>query len=437
MINSFDINSQTINAGAVAAVSSDVLTSTTGRLYTLELRNASGDLIAVLDEWISAQWKRTINDPDQLTLVYPGDSWIADYLTNPYEIWLYQGDSRVLMGDYQIITRSDTSGIGHYITIEADGALGKLAREIPASYTVRNATRQLIHERIEDLLALQTSLTPITLGNISSDLAAKSIWGVSWQGQGVYKKVSIKAILDDFVETLGGVMYVANNKLYWTAATSENNEGHIIRLDKNATQISRVQDWRGETAEITYSIGLINLSDQGVAYNFDARMMTIGKPVRLLCASPAIDISAVLTEIDIDLATNSTTASVYVPTLSAEGTAITRPGRRGDVIDYMVRTSRVIDVEDSETPEISVVSDVADLPDSDDGAIGVVASTETIIYIREDGEWIQLVKMYKAADKASLPSVDDGSLGQTTGTNKRGYWRTDGAWVCVTHLEAV
>ena len=368
--------------------------------YTLELRDDDGVLLAVLDEWISATWKRAANDPDQLTLRYPGSAWCAASLVNPNTILLYEGDARTLIAEFVVMARADESGIAHYITVECEGAIGKFARDIVVVHGLYASSPQYADHTIPDILALQTTLPTITAGTIAAafetmDLGQSQYYSVLG---GIYENVSIKAILDDLTRVCGGIMTVSGGALDWAAGTALTNAGHMIRLDNNATSISRKTDWRETDTDkqTTYQVGLINLADQGVAYNFDAALLAIGKPVRVVCASPAIDVDTVVSAIEIDLVTNGTSIAVSVPVATADGTSIIPRGYSGDVIDYIANAGREIEVGGG-------------------GGINV----------------------YTASAKAGLPSAADGSLGITTGTDKRYYARIDDTWICITHLEEI
>ena len=367
--------------------------------YTLELRDDAGVLLAVLDEWISATWKRAANDPDQLTLRYPGSAWCAASLVNPNTILLYEGDARTLIAEFTIMARSDESGIAHYITLECEGAIGKFARDIVTVHRLYAASPQYADHTIPDILAKQTTAPTITTGTIATEFETMEINGTAYYPilGGTYQNVSIKAILDDLTRACGGIMTVSGGALNWAAGTALSDAGHMIRLDNNATSITKKTDWRETDTDkqTTYQVGLINLADQGVQYNFDAAMLAIGKPVRVVCASPPIDVDTVVSAIEIDLATNRASIAVSVPVATDDSTTIIPRGYSGDFIDYIANASREI-------------------------AVGGGGGTN----------------VYTASTKAGLPSAADGSLGITTGTDKRYYVRVDSTWYCVSHLES-
>ena len=367
--------------------------------YTLELRDDAGVLLAVLDEWIAATWKRAANDPDQLTLRYPGPAWCAASLVNPNTILLYEGEARTLVAEFIIMARTDESGNAHYITLECEGAIGKFARDIVTAFSLYSASPQYADNALTALIAEQTTLPTITAGTIAAAFETMDIAQSPYYASlgGIYENVSIKAILDDLTRACGGIMTVSGGTLDWAAGTALTDAGHMIRLDNNATSISRKTDWRetDTTKQTTYQVGLINLADQGVAYNFDAALLAIGKPVRVVCASPAIDVDTVVSAIEIDLATNRASIAVSVPVATDDSTTIIPRGYSGDFIDYIANASREI-------------------------AVGGGGGTN----------------VYTASTKAGLPSAADGSLGITTGTDKRYYVRVDSTWYCVSHLES-
>ena len=366
--------------------------------YTLELRDDAGVLLAVLDEWISATWKRVVNDPDQLTLRYPGSAWCAASMVNPNMILLYEGDARTLVAEFVIMARVDESGIAHYITLECEGLIGKFARDIFVVGGVFYASPQYADNTLRSILSLQNTSPTITVGTVDAEFETMDVrqptYYNKWQPS-IYYNTSVATVLKDCVRVCGGIMTVTGGALNWAAGTALTDEGHMIRLDNNATSITKKTDWRETDTDkqTTYQVGLINLADQGVTYNFDAGLLAIGKPVRVVCLSPVIDVDTVISAIEIDLATNGTSVAVSVPVATADGTSIIPRGYSGDLIDYIANAGREIEVGGG-------------------------------------------TNVYTASTKADLPSAEDGSLGITTGTDKRYYVRIDSAWFSISHLES-
>ena len=58
------------------------------RPYRLEVRDADGVILKVLDKWHTALWEQKVNAPDELTLSYPAQESKASAIDYPNFVWL-------------------------------------------------------------------------------------------------------------------------------------------------------------------------------------------------------------------------------------------------------------------------------------------------------------------------------------------------------------
>ena len=118
--------------------------------------------------------------------------------------------------------------------IEAMDYMGQLGEEIIESYDT-GAEGKPVDDIIDELLALQRKATPVTKGTI----------GVSGTRALSITDQSLLVILLQLQGTVGGFMYVDNDrKLQWPTDIGE-DKGQQIRYRKNLIGITRDIDYGG------------------------------------------------------------------------------------------------------------------------------------------------------------------------------------------------
>jgi hypothetical protein len=203
--------------------------------YRIEVRDASGDLLATVPRWIASDTEERINEPITLSLsIWYGD-FAAQYLVNPNQVWLYRGDGATPEHKCIIYRTRDESTEGEIRTVQAHGLLRKLADETVTEYDTGEDGKQ-VRAIVADLLGFQTLAPTIRAGFIAS----------AYGNETRVLRVEYKTVwqaLDELRTTLGGVFTLTpENRLDWRVSSGV-NIGHVIRIGRNATSVTREMDY--------------------------------------------------------------------------------------------------------------------------------------------------------------------------------------------------
>jgi len=118
--------------------------------------------------------------------------------------------------------------------IETDGLMARLGEEIIESYDT-GSSGKAVEDIVDDLLAFQRKATKITKGTIS-------VTGT--RGLSITNQTILMALLQ-LQESIGGYMYVDNNRaLQWATSIGE-DKGQQVRYRKNLVGITRDIDYGG------------------------------------------------------------------------------------------------------------------------------------------------------------------------------------------------
>lgn len=250
MLNTEALNSTPLNTGAVppSVVVAPTTSSNIGRPWTLEVRTQAGVLLASLPRWRGGKRKAKANEFETINLSIPGDDESIEHLVFPNEVWLYLGEYETCVSKCTIMTREETRSAGHWVSIECEGLLGQLTRELVTTYetpvSVDPETGDITREQatvkniVAGLLnAHQTQTPAIRLGKIDASVGDVLV-AIR------FDNVSILQCLRDLHRICGGYFYVdISRRLCWRRRTGY-DAGHWIRFGHNLTQIQVKTDWR-------------------------------------------------------------------------------------------------------------------------------------------------------------------------------------------------
>lgn len=77
------------------------------RKYTLELRDSSDDLVAILENACQIRYEEATNRAPTLIFDIPTDDSKADNISSAHEIWLKKYDTDTLVGKFRLNKRED------------------------------------------------------------------------------------------------------------------------------------------------------------------------------------------------------------------------------------------------------------------------------------------------------------------------------------------
>ena len=177
----------------------------------------------------------------------------ADYLTFPNELWLYLGDYASVVSKATIVARSEKRAVGHWITVECEGLLGQLSREVVDGFetpTETDADGEIVRTKasvksiVGDLLAqYQTQSPAIGLGKIDASVGDVEV-AIKFDGE------SVLQALRKLHAAAGGYYYVdTSRKLHWRRTTGY-DVGHWIKFGHNLADIEVRTDYRTIQTEL-------------------------------------------------------------------------------------------------------------------------------------------------------------------------------------------
>lgn len=237
--------------------------------YRMEVRNPSGTLLAVVNDWHEADIEERVNEPVELSLSVWYQSPAREHLTFPNQVWLYRSDAVTPTHKTIIYHTVDKSTEGEIRTVTAWGIQRKLADEVIETYTTGEAGAT-IQQIVRDLLGYQLLTPTVSLGTLSTAI------GSAVRVVDVDNK-TIAQVLDELRDTIGGFIYIdAANRLQWRTAIG-NNLGHTIRIGRNATSITRTVDYSEiKTRIIAYGAGVTADTRLAVTVNDSSAQSTYG-----------------------------------------------------------------------------------------------------------------------------------------------------------------
>ncbi|MBA7583641.1 hypothetical protein ES708_25588 [subsurface metagenome] len=200
--------------------------------YVLEIHQAStGDLIAILNNAHGISFSEAINEAPTLKFSLPADDKLAN-ITKANEIWLRNYGDGSLVNRFRLTRKEGKRERGGVLvsTVYADGLINQLAEELVITYDAENLT---ITQIVTALCDLQVLTPRITVGRIDPDVT-RSI--------SVTNNTLLKTLYS-LRDTVGGYIYVDNNRaLQWRTTIGE-DKGQQIRYRKNLKGITQDIDY--------------------------------------------------------------------------------------------------------------------------------------------------------------------------------------------------
>jgi hypothetical protein len=211
--------------------------------FQLKLVNPNGQLIAIIEDWLTGKRSLTLNKPEQLEVTVPIESLNATNLkTFSNQLWLYDNTGAIIekyvLDNYEENSNYDL--VLHYISLLGQLAYGRVSGRIKRD--------QEAYKTIQEILAnYQGSIhTPFYFSKSLSD---------SWlYNQTVTIDITHKNLLDILYTLLGevgGIMYVDPASIYgdrpylvWKAQIPQ-TQPIEIRWNKNMSSIN-VKTFPGE-----------------------------------------------------------------------------------------------------------------------------------------------------------------------------------------------
>lgn len=255
VLNEIGLNFGLLNQGTVppGASSPPDVSSVRLRPYWLEVRDQDGVWLANVLQWRNGQRRAKANEPESLSLEIPGTDDAAAYLSFPNEVWVYLGDYASVVSKCTIVATTVRKGVGHWVTVECEGLLGQLGRELVTSYetpTSVDADGTTVHEKasVRNILGallsqMQTQDPPIGLGKFDASVGDTEV-AIRFDNK------SILQCLRELHAAAGGYYYVdTSRKLQWRR-TSGYDLGHWIKFGHNLREIEVRTDYRTIQTEL-------------------------------------------------------------------------------------------------------------------------------------------------------------------------------------------
>ena len=76
-------------------------TSPSPRLHILEVRNSSGELVAILENAYDLTWEQTLNQPPILMFSIPADDSKVANIVFGNELWLYRWGKKTILEKFR------------------------------------------------------------------------------------------------------------------------------------------------------------------------------------------------------------------------------------------------------------------------------------------------------------------------------------------------
>lgn len=196
--------------------------------YIIEVHDSSGNLVAVLENAHTIQYTEAINTLPTLSFSLPADDTKAANIIKANEIWLMDYETNQVQAKFRLSGRGDGRASTIITTVDADGLIGQLADEqLITAYAPESLT---ITQIVTALLALQVLSPAITLGTIAPTATRSMTFN---PGDTILKA------LYSLRETIGGFIYVDNDRVLQWANSIGEDTGQQVRYQKNLVGITR------------------------------------------------------------------------------------------------------------------------------------------------------------------------------------------------------
>lgn len=202
--------------------------------YLIEVHNSSDELVAILENAHGIAYTQGINEAPTLAFSLPADDDKADYILKANEIWLrnYEEETPSVVAKFRLSRRADGRQPTLITRVEVDGLINQLADEqLITAYAPESQTVTAI---VTALLALQVLSPAITLGTIAPTVSRTMKFN---PGE------TILHCLYRLRDTVGGYIYVDNDRaLQWANSIGE-DKGQQVRYQKNLVGVTRSIDY--------------------------------------------------------------------------------------------------------------------------------------------------------------------------------------------------
>ena len=204
--------------------------------HTLEIHDTSGNLIAILQNAYDGVYTEAINQAPMLSFKIPGDDSKASNIIKANEFWLmnYEAETPTVINKFRLSQRSDGRQRAGVITteVDADGLISQLADEqLVTAYAPDSLT---VNQIVTALIALQVISPNITEGTI----APTDTRSMSYNAGDTILKCLYR-----LRDTVGGYVYVDNDRVLQWANSLGEDKGQQIRYGKNLLGITRKEDY--------------------------------------------------------------------------------------------------------------------------------------------------------------------------------------------------
>ena len=235
--------------------------------YQLELRNSTNGLVSILRNFDNPEWTEEVNRPDSLTFTYPAEDDDAQYLDQPYQIWLRDSVTGTLLQRFKII-RSTLNGVfPDTIDVFCQDFLIQLTQEWITTYQKTVTDAYTFRQILQGYLDWQVNSNKVAIGSMSGGLATRqtNTWATN---------KSVLNAIETIHETVGGYYHCnAHRRLDWKTRLYP-NAGQQFRRRKNMLGITHIKRHE-EIVNRLYAYGhgsaratRLNLIDAGEANEY-------------------------------------------------------------------------------------------------------------------------------------------------------------------------
>jgi len=225
----------------------------------IEVRDGFGHLIRYITRIESGTISQRINEPSKLEFSAAISDPASGDLQSNNQVWLRDKDENVV-DKFTIRARTEQgSGNTRTVRIEAYGWLEKLGREIVSTYDTTDTVANIVAA----LIAMQAGNNQISVGTIDATIGATEI-SIELEQQSILQ--GLRKIEETLSEA--SMFFVsADRELYWYSLPRLNT-GQRLRLDHNATEITRSESTK-ELANRIYYFGARESVDDPIKISDD------------------------------------------------------------------------------------------------------------------------------------------------------------------------
>ena len=216
------------------------------QIYRIEVRNAAGTMLAILDKVYAGSWRQKVNEPDEFTFSYPfNETTKTAHFVFPNQVWLYDTNASQPLQKFFIAGRKKISeAAGTRWDLRCKSLLAQLSREKIDSYAVTTATK-IIAILISIFEDDQLNAYPFKVGKIHKDIGDTTTI-VSFENK------SILSAINELHKAVGGFFYIdpKSKRLNWTVQQGD-SKGQQIRLGKNMMSMTVDEDFEQIATRLT------------------------------------------------------------------------------------------------------------------------------------------------------------------------------------------